>query len=97
MTVFLEQNVAAGWAVYTDVLKSFTGLQEAGFRHVRRSRPRWIDLRKGAEHGVTGNYSGTGGIGQAGYPGTSLGGISRFSHRRRRDAAGCVPGRTMAI
>ena len=32
----------------TDGLKSFTGLQEAGFKHVPRSQPLRIDLRKGA-------------------------------------------------
>jgi hypothetical protein len=35
--------------VYTDGLKSFTGLQEAGFQHAPRSQPLRIDLRKGAK------------------------------------------------
>jgi transposase-like protein len=46
---FLKRNVAPGSKVYTDGLKSFTGLQEAGFKHVPRSQPLRIDLRKGAK------------------------------------------------
>lgn len=46
---FLKRNVAPGTKVYTDGLKSFTGLQEAGFKHVPRSQPLRIDLRKGAK------------------------------------------------
>jgi transposase-like protein len=48
LIAFLKQNVAAGSTLYTDGLKSFTGLQEAGFQHVPRSQPLRIDLRKGA-------------------------------------------------
>src|SRR5436309_5426735 len=46
---FLKQNVEPGSTVYTDGLKSFTGLQEAGFKHVPRSQPLPIELRKGAK------------------------------------------------
>jgi transposase-like protein len=46
---FLQQNVAPGSVVYTDGLKSFTGLEEAGFRHVPRSQPLRADLQKGAK------------------------------------------------
>jgi transposase-like protein len=49
LIAFLKQNVAPGSTVYTDGLKSFTGLQEAGFQHVPRSQPLRIDLRKGAK------------------------------------------------
>ena len=49
LSVFLKQNVAPGSTVYTDGLKGFTGLQEAGFKHVPRSQPLRIDLRKGAK------------------------------------------------
>jgi transposase-like protein len=49
LVTFLKQNVAADSTVYTDGLKSFTGLQEAGFQHVPRSQPLRIDLRKGAK------------------------------------------------
>jgi transposase-like protein len=46
---FLKDNVETGSTVYTDGLKSFTGLKEAGFQHVPRSQPRPTDLRKGAK------------------------------------------------
>jgi transposase-like protein len=49
LVAFLRQNVAPDSTVYTDGLKSFTGLQEAGFQHVPRSQPLRIDLRKGAK------------------------------------------------
>jgi transposase-like protein len=49
LLAFLKQNVAPGSTVYTDGLKSFTGLQEAGFRHVPRCQPLPTDLRKGAK------------------------------------------------
>jgi transposase-like protein len=49
LTSFLKRNVAPGSTVYTDGLKSFTGLPEAGFRHVARSQPLQIELRKGAK------------------------------------------------
>jgi transposase-like protein len=46
---FLKHNVAPGSTVYTDGLKSFTGLKEAGFEHGPRIQPVRIDLRKGAK------------------------------------------------
>ena len=46
---FLKDNVAPRSTVYTDGLKSFTGLKEAGFQHVPRSQPLRTDLRKGAK------------------------------------------------
>jgi transposase-like protein len=49
LTAFLKDNVAPGSTVYTDGLKSFTGLNEAGFQHMPRSQPLRIDLRKGAK------------------------------------------------
>jgi transposase-like protein len=49
LTIFLKQNVAPGSTLYTDGLKSFTGLQEAGFKHVPRSQPLRTDLGKGAK------------------------------------------------
>jgi transposase-like protein len=49
MTSFLRQNVAPGSTVYTDGLKSFTGLQEDGFQHVPRRQLAPIELRKGAK------------------------------------------------
>ena len=49
VNVIVQYNVAPGSTVYTDGLKSFTGLKEAGFQHVPRSQPLRIDLRKGAK------------------------------------------------
>lgn len=49
LLAFLQQNVAPGSTVYTDGLKSFTGLKEAGFEHVPRIQPLRVDLRKGAK------------------------------------------------
>jgi transposase-like protein len=48
MLQFLTQNVAPGSTIYTDGLKSFTGLAEAGFKHVARIQPLRSELRKGA-------------------------------------------------
>jgi transposase-like protein len=53
LIAFLKQNVAPGTAVYTDGLKTFTGLREAGFKHVPRSQPLRGELRKGAKSVVT--------------------------------------------
>ena len=49
---FLTQNVAAGSTIYTDGLKSFAGLSEAGFGHVVRNQPLRSELRKGAKSAV---------------------------------------------
>jgi len=49
LLAFLKQNVMPGSTVYTDGLKSFAGLQEAGFQHVPHTQPLRIDLRKGAK------------------------------------------------
>jgi transposase-like protein len=49
---FLSQNVAPGSTIYTDGLKSFTGLAEAGFKHVSRTQPLRSQLRKGAPSAV---------------------------------------------
>jgi transposase-like protein len=49
LMAFLKQNVAPGSMVYTDSLKSFTGLEKAGFQHVPRPQPLPTDLRKGAK------------------------------------------------
>jgi transposase-like protein len=52
LTTFLTQNVAPGATIYTDGLKSFSGLREAGFKHVPRNQPLRTDLRKGAQSAV---------------------------------------------
>jgi transposase-like protein len=49
---FLKQNVEAGSTVYTDGLKSFTGLPEAGFQQVPRSQPLRVEWRQGAKSAV---------------------------------------------
>lgn len=37
---FLKRNVESGSIVYADGLKSFTGLHDAGYKHVPRTRRR---------------------------------------------------------
>ena len=49
LTAFLKENVAPGTTLYTDGLKSFTGLREVGFKHVPRNQPLRADLSKGAK------------------------------------------------
>jgi transposase-like protein len=49
LIAFLKRNLVPSSTVYTDGLKSFTGLHEAGFKHVPRSQPLRTDLRKGAK------------------------------------------------
>ena len=48
ITRFLTQNVAPGSTIYTDGLKSFTGLTDVGFKHAR-NQPLRSELRKGAK------------------------------------------------
>ena len=49
LNAFVQQNVAPGSTIYTDGLKSFTGFEQAGFRHIPRTQPLQTDLRKGAK------------------------------------------------
>ena len=49
---FLHQNVSPGSTIYTDGLKSFEGLAEAGFKHIARAQPLRSELRKGAKSAV---------------------------------------------
>ncbi len=49
LSAFIKQNVAPGSTIYTDGLKSFTGLEDAGYKHIPRSQPLRTDLRKGAK------------------------------------------------
>lgn len=49
LTSFLQQHVAQGTTVYTDGLKSFSGLPKAGFKHVARTQPLRTAMRKGAK------------------------------------------------
>jgi transposase-like protein len=48
MIGFLK-HVAPGSTIYTDGLKSFGGLEEAGFKHVPRTQPLRTEVRKGAK------------------------------------------------
>jgi transposase-like protein len=43
---FLTQHIEPGSTIYTDGLKSFAGLTEAGFKHVARTQPLRSELRK---------------------------------------------------
>lgn len=49
---FLHENVSPGSTTYTDGLKSFSGLTEAGFKHIARTQPLRSALRKGAQSAV---------------------------------------------
>lgn len=49
---FLQQSVSPGSTIYTDGLKSFAGLTEAGFKHIARTQPLRSELRKGAKSAV---------------------------------------------
>jgi transposase-like protein len=46
---FIQQHIAVGSTLYTDALKSFTGLDKAGYRHIARVQPKTTELRKGAK------------------------------------------------
>ena len=49
LLTFLKKHVAPGATVYTDGLKSYAGLQEAGYKHVPRIQPTRSALRKGTK------------------------------------------------
>ncbi len=49
---FLHENVSPGSIIYTDGLKSFLGLTEAGFKHIVPTQPLRSALRKGAQSAV---------------------------------------------
>lgn len=49
LKAFVQQNAAPGSAIYADGLKSFTGFEQMGFRHVPRTQPLQSDLRKGSK------------------------------------------------
>jgi transposase-like protein len=52
ITSFLNQNISPGSTIYTDGLKSFAGLTNAGFKHIARTQPLRSELRKGAKSAV---------------------------------------------
>jgi transposase-like protein len=49
---FITQHIAPGSTICTDGLKQFTGLAEAGYRHIPRAQPRRAALRKGIPSAV---------------------------------------------
>ena len=49
LLAFLKKHVSPGATVYTDGLKSYSGLEEAGYRHVARNQPLRAALRKGTK------------------------------------------------
>jgi transposase-like protein len=49
LLMFLKKHVAPGATVYTDGLKSYSGLEAAGYRHISRVQPSPGALRKGAK------------------------------------------------
>ena len=49
---FITQNVSPGSTIYTDGLKSFESLSNAGFEHIPRIQPLRSALRKGAKSAV---------------------------------------------
>jgi transposase-like protein len=49
LLAFLKEHVAPGSTVYTDGLKSYVGLKEAGYQHVARIQPTRAALRKGTK------------------------------------------------
>jgi len=46
---FAARNVRPGATIYTDGLKSFAGLAEAGYKHRPRTQPRPLELRQGVK------------------------------------------------
>lgn len=46
---FLIRNIEPGSTIYTDGLKSFAGLTEAGYKHIARTQPLRSQLRKGTK------------------------------------------------
>ena len=52
MLSFLKKHVVLGATIYTDGLKSYAGLQEAGYKHVPRIQPTRSALRKGTKSAV---------------------------------------------
>ncbi len=49
LMAFIRAHIAPGTTIYTDGLKQFTGLKEAGFKHRPRTQPVREELRRGAK------------------------------------------------
>lgn len=52
LLAFLKEHVELGSSIYTDGLKSYAGLKEAGYQHIPRIQPLRTALRKGAKSAV---------------------------------------------
>ena len=52
LLAFLKKHVSPGATVYSDGLKSYAGLEQAGYRHVPRIQPSRTALRKGTKSAV---------------------------------------------
>ena len=52
LKAFIKRNVTPGATIYTDGLKSFSGLEESGYHHIARIQPLRTDLRKGVKSAV---------------------------------------------
>ena len=96
----LSRNIAPGSTIYTDGLKSFGGLKEAGFQHVTRIQPLRSELRKGAKSAVPLADRAIGNLQQwliGTYHGVSKGQLQVyldefvFRHKSPEDARGRVP------
>ena len=48
---FIQQHIAPGSTIYTDALKSFTGLDKAGYRHIARAQPQDNRIAQGSQIG----------------------------------------------
>lgn len=46
LDTFITQHIASGSTLYPDGLKTFTGLEEAGYTHIPGTQPRRTALRK---------------------------------------------------
>jgi len=46
LNAFIKRNVTTGSTIYTDGLKSFSGLEESGYHHIARIQPLKTELRK---------------------------------------------------
>ena len=48
---FVQRHIAVGSTIYTDALKSFTGLDKVGYRHIARAQPKTNRIAQGRQIG----------------------------------------------
>jgi transposase-like protein len=46
LSSFIQQHIAPGSTIYTDALKSFTGLYKVGYQHIARAQPKTTELAR---------------------------------------------------